>query len=62
VYRRQLESCYSIYSTLGGTSVGFAAAAQFNDSLVDLGRAAADNPASPHYLDSSFFKRFENPK
>jgi hypothetical protein len=47
---------------LGGASLGFAAAAQFNDSLVDLGRAGADNPSSPHYLDLSFFKRFENPK
>lgn len=41
--------------------VDFAAAAQFNDYLADLGRAVADDPSSPHYLDSSFFKRFENP-
>jgi Zn-dependent M28 family amino/carboxypeptidase len=40
--------------------VDFAAAAQFNDFLADLGRAVANDPGSPHYLDSSFFKRFEN--
>jgi Zn-dependent M28 family amino/carboxypeptidase len=42
--------------------VDFAAAAQFNDFLADLGRTVADDPTTPHYLDSSFFKRFENPK
>jgi Zn-dependent M28 family amino/carboxypeptidase len=42
--------------------VDFAAAAQFNDFLADLGRAVADDPSSPHYLDSSFFRRFENPR
>src|SRR5580658_1538419 len=40
--------------------VDFAAAAQFNDFLADLGRAVANDPGSPHYLDSSFFKRFES--
>jgi Zn-dependent M28 family amino/carboxypeptidase len=40
--------------------VDFAAAAQFNDFFADLSRAVADDPSSPHYLDSSFFKRFEN--
>jgi len=39
-----------------------AAAAQFNDFLADLGRAVADDPGRPHYLDSSFFRRFENPR
>src|SRR5580698_995574 len=39
--------------------VDLAAAAQFNDFFADLGRAVADDPARPHYLDSSFFKRFE---
>lgn len=42
--------------------VDYAAAAQFNDFLADLGRAVADDPAIPHYLDTSFFKRFENPR
>lgn len=42
--------------------VDFAAAAQFNDFLADLGRAIADDPGTPHYLDSSFFRRFENPR
>lgn len=42
--------------------VDFAAAAQFNDYFADLGRAVADDPGRPHYLDSSFFKRFENPR
>jgi Zn-dependent M28 family amino/carboxypeptidase len=42
--------------------VDFAAAAQFNDFFADLGRAVADDPSLPHYLDSSFFKRFENPR
>jgi len=39
-----------------------AAAAQLNDFLADLGRAVADDPGRPHYLDSSFFRRFENPR
>lgn len=42
--------------------VDLAAAAQFNDFLADLGRAVANDPAIPHYLDTSFFKRFETPK
>jgi Zn-dependent M28 family amino/carboxypeptidase len=40
--------------------VDFEAAAQFNDFYIDLARAVADDPAIPHYLDSSFFKRFAN--
>ena len=36
-----------------------AAAAQFNDFFADLARAVADDPARQHYLDTSFFKRFE---
>jgi Zn-dependent M28 family amino/carboxypeptidase len=39
--------------------VDFAAAAQFNSFLADLARRVADDPSTPHYLDSSFFKRFE---
>ena len=39
--------------------VDLAAAAQFNDFFADLARAVADDPGRPHYLDSSFFKRFE---
>ena len=39
--------------------VDMAAAAQFNDFLADLARRVADDPSTPHYLDSSFFKRFE---
>jgi len=39
--------------------VDFAAAAQFNDYFADLARSVADNPSKPHYLDTSFFKRFE---
>ena len=35
------------------------AAAQFNSFYYDLARTVADDPATPHYLDSSFFKRFE---
>ncbi len=42
--------------------VDFAAAAQFNDYLADLARTVADDPATPHYLDTSFFKRFEASK
>ena len=38
--------------------VDFEAAAQFNAFYIDLARAVADDPAIPHYLDSSFFKRF----
>ena len=40
--------------------VDFEAAAQFNDFYIDLARAVADDPDLPHYLDSSFFKRFAN--
>ncbi len=39
--------------------VNFAAAAQFNSFLADLARNVADAPARPHYLETSFFKRFE---
>jgi len=39
--------------------VDLAAAAQFNDFFADLARTVADDPAKPHYLDTSFFKRFE---
>jgi Zn-dependent M28 family amino/carboxypeptidase len=39
--------------------VDYIAAAQFNDYLADLLRHIADDPAAPHYLDTSFFKRFE---
>lgn len=39
--------------------VDFAAAAQFNDYLADLARTVADDPATPHYRASSFFRRFE---
>ncbi|MEI9980599.1 MAG: M20/M25/M40 family metallo-hydrolase [Edaphobacter sp.] len=40
-------------------TVDVAAAAQFNDFFADLARAVADDPARPHYLGTSFFKRFE---
>ena len=39
--------------------VDFAAAAQFNSFLADLAKKVADDAGRPHYLDSSFFKRFE---
>jgi Zn-dependent M28 family amino/carboxypeptidase len=39
--------------------VDLAAAAQFNDFFADLAKAVADDPARQHYLDTSFFKRFE---
>jgi Zn-dependent M28 family amino/carboxypeptidase len=39
--------------------VDLVAAAQFNAFFADLARTVADDPARPHYLDSSFFKRFE---
>lgn len=39
--------------------VDLAAAAQFNSFYYDLVRTVADDPASQHYLDTSFFKRFE---
>ena len=39
--------------------VDLAAAAQFNSFLADLARRIADDPSQPHYLNSSFFKRFE---
>jgi hypothetical protein len=39
--------------------VDLAAAAQFNSYFADLARAVADDPSTPHYLDSSFFRRFE---
>ena len=39
--------------------VDLVAAAQFNDFFADLAKAVADDPARQHYLDTSFFKRFE---
>jgi Zn-dependent M28 family amino/carboxypeptidase len=39
--------------------VDLAAAAQFNSFYYDLARTVADDPATQHYLDTSFFKRFE---
>jgi hypothetical protein len=39
--------------------VDLAAAAQFNSFFADLARTVADDPSTPHYRDSSFFKRFE---
>jgi Zn-dependent M28 family amino/carboxypeptidase len=39
--------------------VDLVAAAQFNAFFADLVRAVADDPATPHYLESSFFRRFE---
>jgi Zn-dependent M28 family amino/carboxypeptidase len=39
--------------------VDLVAAAQFNAFFADLARAVADDPARQHYLDTSFFKRFE---
>ena len=39
--------------------VDLAAASQFNSFLADLARRVADDPGRPHYLDTSFFKRFE---
>ncbi|RXH57141.1 M20/M25/M40 family metallo-hydrolase [Granulicella sibirica] len=37
----------------------YPAAAQFNSFLADLARHVADDPTRPHYLESSFFHRFE---
>jgi Zn-dependent M28 family amino/carboxypeptidase len=37
-----------------------AAAAQFNSFLADLARRVANNAGRPHYLEASFFHRFEN--
>jgi Zn-dependent M28 family amino/carboxypeptidase len=39
--------------------VDLVAAAQFNVFFADLARTVADDPARQHYLDTSFFKRFE---
>lgn len=39
--------------------VDLAAAAQFNSFFADLVREVANDPATPHYLESSFFRRFE---
>jgi Zn-dependent M28 family amino/carboxypeptidase len=39
--------------------VDLVAAAQFNAFFADLVRAVADDPLRQHYLDTSFFKRFE---
>jgi Zn-dependent M28 family amino/carboxypeptidase len=39
--------------------VDLVAAAQFNAFFADLARAVADDPVRQHYLDTSFFKRFE---
>jgi Zn-dependent M28 family amino/carboxypeptidase len=39
--------------------VDSAAAAQFDSFLADLARRVANNPGRPHYVESSFFHRFE---
>jgi hypothetical protein len=39
--------------------VDTAAAAQFNNFLADLARHVANDPARPHYVETSFFHRFE---
>lgn len=39
--------------------VDLVAAAQFNSFYADLARAVADDPATPHYLETSFFRQFE---
>jgi Zn-dependent M28 family amino/carboxypeptidase len=39
--------------------VDTAAAAQFNNFLADLARHVADDPTRPHYVETSFFHRFE---
>jgi Zn-dependent M28 family amino/carboxypeptidase len=39
--------------------VDLVAAAQFNSFFADLARTVADDTARQHYLDTSFFKRFE---
>jgi Peptidase family M28 len=39
--------------------VDTAAAAQFNSFLGDLARRVANNAGRPHYVESSFFHRFE---
>ena len=39
--------------------VDLAAAAQFNAFFADLARAVANDAGKPHYLDTSFFRRFE---
>ena len=39
--------------------VDLVAAAQFNSFFADLVREVANDPATPHYLESSFFRRFE---
>ncbi len=40
-------------------NIDYAAAAQFNSFLGDLARRVANDPDRPHYLESSFFHRFE---
>lgn len=39
--------------------VDLVAAAQFNNFYYDLARTVANDPETQHYLDSSFFRRFE---
>jgi Zn-dependent M28 family amino/carboxypeptidase len=39
--------------------VDLVAAAQFNSFFADLARSVADDPGRPHYVDTSFFRRFE---
>jgi Zn-dependent M28 family amino/carboxypeptidase len=39
--------------------VDLVAAAQFNSFFADLATTVANDPARQHYLDTSFFKRFE---
>jgi Zn-dependent M28 family amino/carboxypeptidase len=39
--------------------VDLVAAAQFNSFYANLARTVADDPETPHYLETSFFRRFE---
>jgi Peptidase family M28 len=59
VWRQWLAQRY--HSTQDDLSqpVDTAAAAQFNSFLADLARRVANDPDRPHYLQSSFFHRFE---
>jgi Zn-dependent M28 family amino/carboxypeptidase len=42
--------------------VDLVAAAQFNEFFADLARAVANDAGRPHYLETSFFRRFEAQK
>jgi hypothetical protein len=59
-WRQWLATRYHSVEDNLSQPVDKAAAAQFDSFLADLARRVANNAGRPHYVESSFFRRFEN--